>query len=178
MIHTCTIQRRYSKQKFPYTGSTGSPTVGATLTGATTHKTAVVDQLFTGYLVVRDLTGSFSPGEIISITSPAFSATLGAAVVFANTFNEAEYYWLDDQVSVPCRFYNKGGGARTTDSGQHVFALPKVKLDGSVTILEKSYRIVSTIPGAAGTFSIERVKPLWEFGEVPAHYECDIKAVT
>jgi hypothetical protein len=176
LIHTCTIQRRYVKQKFTYTGGTGTPVVGQTIVGGTSHKTAVIDQLFTGYLVVKNLSGTFTVGETIAV-STTFSATLSAVADFKNSFNQPEYYWMDDQVAVPCRFYSPKGSTRVTSSGEHIFTLPRVRLDGSVTIAEGTYQIVSTVTGLAGTFKILKANPRYTFGSVPDQWEPDLQVV-
>jgi len=185
LIHTCTIQRRYTKQKFTHTGGTGTPVAGQTITGGTSHKTAVIDQVFSGYLVMKNLSGTFTLGETITIgTSPTpgytFSATLSAMADYKDPTNDPKvnYYWRDDQVAVPCRFYNPKGSTRVTSSGEHTFTLPRVQLDGSVTIAEVTYQIVSTITGLSGTFKILKTNPRYTFGTVPDQYEPDIEVVS
>ena len=159
LIHTCTIQRRYMKQKFTYTGGTGTPTVGQTLTGGTSHKTAVIDQIFSGYLVMKNLSGTFTIGE--TVTTTTFSGTLSAMADVKDSTNDptVNYYWMDDQTSVPCRFFvsrssSQKSTSRKTDSGLHVFSYLRVMFGNSVTVSETTYQIVSTVTGFTGTFKI------------------------
>lgn len=152
-IHTCTIQRRYLSQKMTYTGSSGTPVVGQTVTGTTSTKTAVITRLFSGYLVVRTLSGTFTPGETITI-GITFSATMGTCTDYKNEQGSPEYYWKDDQTSVACRFYygGKGGNAVLSSTGTMSLKPLSVMLPSSVTIADRIYRIVTTATGYAGTY--------------------------
>jgi hypothetical protein len=141
-----------------YTGSTGTPVVGQTVTGGTSLKTAVITRLFSGYLVVRTLSGTFTNGETITIGggTPTFSATLGTVADYKNEQGSPEYYWKDDQTSVACRFYygGKGGNAVLSETGTMSLKPLSVMLPSTVTIADRNYRIVTTTTGMAGTYEL------------------------
>jgi hypothetical protein len=163
---TCTIQRRYRKQKFTYSASSGTPAVGQTITGQTSAKTAVIDRLGSGYLVVKTLSGTFTPGETITVgTSPVFTfcATFGVATDYQNQSGEYEYYWTNDQTSVSCRFGYSGRekvGVSVHDTGELLDLPMKIALPDTITLVgtqagwAENYRIVSTTTGFYGTFQI------------------------
>jgi len=104
LCHTCTIQVRARSQKLTYSGATGTPVVGQTVSGTTSLKTAVITRVLTDGIVVRTLSGNFTIGETISV-GITFSATLSTQANYVTSSGEFEYYWITDQSSVPCRFY-------------------------------------------------------------------------
>lgn len=183
MSSRCTIQKRCKKQKFSYTGGTGTPAVGQTVTGGTSLNTAVITKLGTGYLVLKDLSGSFTNGEIISTST--FSGTLSTQADYTNQYGEFEYYWYDDQTSVPCRFGYSGSGKEGVfihETGQLLDLPVKVVLPDTITLVGNQddwateYRISTTAPGFAGTYQI--VSPYVSNGifEID-HYSFILKAV-
>jgi hypothetical protein len=180
---TCTLQKRNRKKKFSYTGSTGTPAVGQTITGGTSLKTAVIDKVATGYLVVKTLSGTFTTGETVTVGSTpsfTFSATLSAQADYQNQSGEYEYYWSNDQTSVPCDLYYLGGGGKgvTNQGPGEVLDQPlKCALPDSCTVDALEYRVVSTVTGYTGTFDIANLYPRSRAGAID-HYEAVLKKVT
>jgi len=161
MDATCTIQRRLKKQKFSYTSGSGTPEVGQTVTGGTSHKTSEITRIGTGYIVVKTLSGSFTIGE--TLTSLTFSGTLSVQADYQNQSGEFEYYWTDDQTLVPCRFGYSGNdkkGLIIHETGQLLDLPVKIALPDTITLVgaqaewAENYRIESTDPGFEGTFQI------------------------
>lgn len=135
--------------------------MGQTLTGAASNETGVITKLGTGYLVLKDLSGSFTNGEIISTST--FSGTLSTQADYTNQYGEFEYYWSDDQASVPCRFGYSGQekkGVFIHETGQLLDLPVKVVLPDTITLIGNQdgwateYRISTTTPGFAGTYQI------------------------
>ncbi|MDD1729818.1 MAG: hypothetical protein LUQ50_12200, partial [Methanospirillum sp.] len=161
MDSTCTIQRRRKKQKLSYTSGSGTPTIGQTVTGGTSHQTTEIARVGTGYIVVKTVSGSFTIGE--TLTSLTFSGTLSVIADYQNQSGEYEYYWSDDQTLVPCRFGYSGSdkkGLIIHETGQLLDLPVKIALPDSITLVgtqaewAENYRIVSTTPGFYGTFQI------------------------
>lgn len=161
MSSRCTIQKRYKKQKFSYTGGTGAPAVGQTVTGGTSLNTAVISKLGTNYMVLKDLSGSFTNGENISTTT--FSGKLSSQTDYENQYGEFEYYWSDDQTSVPCRFGYAGNdkkGVFIHETGQLLDLPVKVVLPDTIALTRAQdtwateYRITTTASGFSGTYQI------------------------
>lgn len=183
LVHTCTLQKRNRKKKFTYTGSTGTPVVGQTITGGTSLKTAVIDKLGSGYLVVKTLSGTFTTSETITIgTGPGytFSATLSAQTDYQNQSGEYEYYWSNDQTGVTCRFYysgKSGKGVIIHETGQLLDQPLKVGLPNSCTVEALEYRVVNTVTGFSGTYDIITLYPLTGVATIH-HYEAVLRKVT
>lgn len=161
MVHTCTLQKRYRKQKVSFTSGTGTPAVGQTVTGVSTHRTAVISRVGSGYIVVKDLSWLFTVGEIIE--SSTWTGTVSTIADWQNQSGEYEYYWLDDQTDVPCRFGYAGSdkkGVFIHETGELLDLPVKVALPDTITLVgtqsewASNYRIVSTVPGFTGTFQI------------------------
>lgn len=154
LVHTCTIQKRLKAQKMTYAAGAGTPVVGMTITGATSHKTAVITRLFTGYLVCKDLSGTFTNGETIA-SGVSFSATLGTVTDYQNEQKEPDYYWSNDQSSVLCRFYHSGKNFMLLQTGEVVSTPLQCFLPSTVTLNDLySYRIVTTEAGYEGTYDL------------------------
>ncbi len=184
LVHTCTLQKRNRKKKFTYIGGTGTPVVGQTIAGVTSLKTAVVDKVATGYIVVKTLSGTFTTTETITIgTNPpgfTFSATLSAQEDYKNQSGEYEYYWTNDQTGVTCRYYYSGSGGKGAvihETGQLIDQPLKCGLPASCTVAALEYRVVNTVTGFSGTYDIITLYPLTGVATIH-HYEAVLKKVT
>jgi len=179
LIHTCTLQRRHRTQKMTYTAGTGTAAVGQTVTGGTSHKTAIIRTLATGYIIAKTVSGTFTPGESISTTT--WSATLGTQVDWQNQSGEYEYYWSDDQTAVLCRFYYSGTqgtkGMVIHETGQLLDQPLKCALPSSCTVDAIEYRVVNTVTGFTGTYDIATLYPLTGISAI-THYEAVLRKVT
>jgi len=174
-IHLCTIQKRNRSQKMTYTAGTGTAAVGQTVTGATSHNTAVIRTLATGYIIATTISGTFTPGETLSTAT--WSATLGTQTDYLNSSGEFEYYWSDDQISVPCRFFTDTGPTVVIGPGQFEEMSTKLMLPATTTIDSLDYRVYTTQAGFAGTYRIKgSVHSLYGFqsGTVIHHRECEL----
>jgi len=176
--HLCTIQKRNRKQKFTISGITGTAVVGQTITGQTSTKTAVIDKVSAAYLVVKTLSGTFTPGEQIKV-STTFTATFGTTSDYQNQSGEYEYWYSNNQLTVPCRFYysgSSGKGAIIHETGQLLDQPVKCAFPPSVTIATLEYRVVSTVAGFTGTYDITTLYPLNGISGID-HYEAVLKVV-
>lgn len=177
-IHTCTIQKRNRSRKFTYTGGTGTPVIGQTVTGGTSLKTAVITHVGSGYIIVKTLSGAFAASETIS--SATFSGTLSAQADYQNQSGEYEYYWTNDQTSVACRFYYAGGGREGIiihETGQTIDLPLKCMLPSTCIVDATEYRIVNGVSGFTGTYEITALYPRTG-PEVIHHYEAVLRKVT
>ena len=180
----CTILRRYPKQKLSYASGTSAFTAGATVTGASSGATAIIDRapvgtVTTGYLILRTVTGTFQSGETLTDNhSPAGSAKASAApITYLNGSNEREYYWQNDQINVSARFYQMASRMQVLDAGEYPAMDMFVHLPGNVTVQEEEYRISTANEGVAGLYQIlgpiRTPRNMWGID----HYECKLKEV-
>ena len=184
MPHTCTIQRRYQKQKLSYATGTQAFHAGATVTGGVSGATAVIDRIVgnatSGYLIVKTVTGTFNGTELLTDngSAPVGSATMNAAqVAYKNDSGEYEYYWKDDQLKVPARFYTMRSRVTVLTPGQFPGMTPYVMLYSTATIDHLNYRIKSTTPGftpASGIYQILSVKAPYNSMALD-HYTLELK---
>ena len=181
---TCTILRRYQKQKLSYASGIAAFHTGATVTGGVSGATATIDTVTgtsaTGVLLLTEIMGTFQSGEQITDSDPtapgiAMSSTVSS--VNRDSTNEGDFYWLTDQTNVPCRFYNKHGALRTLPNGQFTQQTPMVIFPPTVTITAKTHRVVSTNLGSMATFRIVYMKAPSGMNSLPDHYECELTEV-
>jgi hypothetical protein len=182
--HTCTIQRRYPKQKLSYVSGTVAFHSGATVTEATSGATAVIDRVVgtaaTGYLILKAVTGTFVGSKTLTDngSAPVGTATSsGTASDYKNDSNELEYYWTNDQTGVICRFYTMKSRVTVLTPGQFPGLSPYVILPGTVTIAPLTYRILSTTAGytpTSGLYGILGLKAPYNRMTVD-HYTAELK---
>ena len=179
LIHTCTIQKRHRKQKLLYDGGSGAFTVGLTVTGTTSHATGIIDRksgtVATGYLILKTMSGTFQNNEAITDTATGAAVADGANADYFNDSREPEWYWVNDQTLVPCKFYfPRSGYVIVHDTGERIDEPLKMFLNPSATIDATNYRIVSTETDFTGTFIIQALYAMtFTFGI--HHYELTLK---
>jgi len=172
MTQLCTLQKRNRVQTMTYTAGSGTPAVGQTVTGGTSHQTAVIRTLATGYIIAKTVSGTFTPGE--TITTATWSATLGTQTDYQNSSKEYEYYWTDDQPSIPCSFYTDTGPTVVIGPGQMEEMSTKVMLPPTVTVDSLNYRVYTTQAGFEGTYRIKgSVHACYGFPKLD-HYELEL----
>jgi len=182
LTHTCNLLKRAKKQKLLFDGGTGTFTKGLTVTGATSKATAVIDKVSgtvaSGYLVLKNITGTFLNDEVLTDTGTGAAVANGVCSDYQNSYGEYEYYWNTDQSSVPCRFYFSGKDkARIIhETGQLIDQPLSVVLPATVTVTTGEYRIYSSSGAWSGTWDIQTVYPLSNRAAVD-HYEAVLKKV-
>jgi hypothetical protein len=183
--HTCTIQRRYQKQKLSFASGTAAFHIGATVTGGVSGATAVIDKISgtvtAGYLVLKNVSGIFQASELITDNgTPHGSATTSAIPAgYKNDSNEVEYWWQSDQTAVSCRFYTLRAKVTVLTAGQYPGLEPYVILPPTVTINPLDYRILSSTAGytpASGLYQILSIKAPYNRTSLD-HYELELKEI-
>ena len=156
--HLCNIERRFCKQRLTYTGGSGTPVTGQTVTGASSHSTAKITSVGTGYVVVKDLSDDFTVGETISTTT--LSATLSAQADQRKSSGEIDPYWMTTLTGVRCRFWNSAARLVIQVAGVESQKPLRCGLPVSTGITAKNaeeFHIVATEAQFAGTYSIGHV---------------------
>jgi hypothetical protein len=133
-------------------GYTGTPVVGQTVTGTTSHATAVITRVETGYITIGTVVGTFVPAETISTTT--FSATLTSITAYKNALGEPEYSWDTVYSNVPCRIYTRGTNPNAVrEPGEMKTRIVKIALPPTITV-SKNDKIVSTNTAFSATYGI------------------------
>lgn len=185
LTHTCNLLKRAKKQKLLFDGGTGEFTKGLTVSGATSKATAVIDKVSgtvaSGYLVLKNITGTFQNDEVLTDTATGAAVANGVCADWQNSYGEYEYYWPIDQSYVDCRFYyagNKGQGKTRVihETGQMIDLPLSVILPGTVTVSSAEYRIEGTSGPFQEVYSIETCYSVSGRSAVD-HYEAVLKAV-
>jgi len=176
MFHTATFRDRRQNFALAYDGGTAVFTVGKTLTGATSHATAVIvstGAAASGTLILHTVTGTFLNDEAITDNN----GTPGAAVVngsIAEAFdsnNEVMYTNVD--TTVPCKFYNQKIVSKTSGQTPYFTSSPRIMLPASVTP-STGDQVISSNVGFIGTWIIGTPDPKAGPGGILHHWECDI----
>lgn len=181
LTHTCNLLKRAKKQKLLFDAGTGTFTKGMTVTGATSKATAVIDKVSgttSGYLVLKDITGTFQNDEALADTGTGAAVANGGCADWQNSYGEYEYYWPTDQASIACRFYYSGKNkARIIhETGQLIDQPLAVVLPSTVTVSTGEYRISAATGAWSGTWDIQTVYPLSNRSATD-HYEAVLKKV-
>jgi len=177
LIHSATLHQLQQNFTLGYDGGTAVFTAGKTLTGATSHATAVIVSTGasgSGTLTLHTITGTFLNDEVIADNN----GTPGAAIVngtIAEAFNSnGELALTDVTTTVACRFV----GPQESFLGKPVVIVstPRVLLPAGTAVNEGD-TLTSTVLGFAGTFRINSVKHTYEAAQaVVSHISCEIAA--
>lgn len=170
MIHTCTVRHSGGyQQDLSFTGPTGTAVIGQTVTGTTSHATAVIVTV-SNPLVVKPVTGTFTAGEAISTLT--WSATLGTQSEHFDSYGELVPD-TTDTANVACKFYNSKDVIKTSGQSLFVESTTRLMLPPTVTVVEGDQSI-STMAGFVGTWTIHSPALLPGPGGVAHHWECDL----
>lgn len=168
LIHSCTVRHVLgNKQNLSFTASMGTAVAGQTVTGATSHATAVIDTVASP-LVVKTVVGTFTPGE--SISTLTWSATLGTQTDHRDQFSQV----VEDTVDTTsiCRFGRSKNSVKIAGQALYIESAIVVMLPPTVTVVSQD-KIISTVPGYIGTFTVDSVNPAYGTA-VLHHYSCEL----
>jgi hypothetical protein len=177
LIHSATLHQRQQNFLLAYDAGTAVFHVGATLTGATSHATAIIvltGSIASGSLQVHSITGTFLNDESISDngTVPG-AAVVNGVIAEARDINE-ELVYTDITATIICRYFPE----KTTFLNNvlvvvsaHVILQPTTKPAFGDTI-------AITTSEFTKTFSLsEDPKPVFEAAQnVLSHWSCNITA--
>ncbi len=179
MQHSCSVARRCKNYTLNYDGGTAVFTAGATLTGTTSHATAIIVStgvVASGTLTLHTITGTFQNNEPITDNN----AVPGAAVVDGTIADAADAYgqptYTNVTSTVKCRFVNPKGGMRKIESGEHIYNLPAVVLPSGTTITEGD-TLTGVTSGFTRAYRVMHVRTI-QADEGISHIRCDLEAVT
>lgn len=177
LIHSATLNSRRQNFTLGYDAGTAAFTAGKTLTGATSHATAIIvstGNIASGSLSLHTITGTFLNDEAISDNGTVPGAAVVNGVI-AEAFNPAtgELMYTDINVVTACRFTP---GSTAVRDGQVIVLSPSVVLPPTIITPVMGDTLVVTETGFTGTFTLSTVpKPIYEAAQkVISHWMCDI----
>jgi hypothetical protein len=154
-------------------------TATKTLTGATSHATAVIvstGSAASGTLVLHTVSGTFQDNELLSDnnTVPGAAVANGTVQDYMNSSGQLVYTTTDTTVS--CRF-GMQMEAQQGLPGMFV-ATPRVVLPAG-TVVNEGDTIVSTVTGYYGSYRINSIKQVYEAAQNSvSHITCELVAIT
>ena len=178
LIHSGTVNHKAQNFTLAYDGGTAAFTAGKTLTGATSHATAVIVSTGTvasGTLTLHTVSGVFQNDEALSDNN-----TVPGAAVSAGTTTEAlDAYgaltYTDVSTAVSCRFVRPV--QRFAGSPVVIQTSPRVLLPAGTSVSVND-TLTSTDTGFAETFTVNTVYQVYEAAvKTVSHITCDIAAV-
>lgn len=172
LIHSATLLHNNGyMQALTVTGATGTAVVGQTVTGATSHATAVIETV--SPLVVKSATGPFTAGETLSTAT--WSATFSSQADACNVNQEL----IPDTSSstIACRFVGPQESMRVGSRNvPYIVSTPRVLMPAGTAVSEGD-TITSTETGFSGTFTVNSVKQTYEAAQkIVSHITCEIAA--
>lgn len=178
MVHTGTLHSTKLVYTLAYDNGTAVFTVGKTVTGTTSHATAVIvsiGSIASGSLTVHTVTGTFQNDEAISDNGTIPGAAVVNGVI-AQTLDEyGQPTTTSTDTTVTCRFFSSQDMVRIA-GGASLYGETtlKVLLDGAVTVAEGD-TITGTAVGYVGTFGINSVTPAYARSTTaPFNYTCTL----
>jgi len=178
MIHTATLHSTKQLFTLAYDGGTAAFTAGNTLTGETSHATAIIvstGSIASGSLSLHTITGTFQNDEVLVDDGDIPGAAVSAGVIAeaVDGYGNLTYTTVDS--SVTCRFFTSKDMIKTAGGGAlYGETTLKVLLDGAV-IVSDSDTITGTATGYASTFSISSVTPAYARSTTaPFNYTCEL----
>ena len=188
LIHSATLHQLQQDFILGYDALTAAFHVGATLTGTTSHATAVIVGIpgtaLTDYtvpastLILHTITGTFQDDEAITDNGTVSGAAKVNGVISEAFDNNGQLMYTDVTATVACRFSNPQESMRIGSRNvPYIVSSPTVVLPAGTSVSEGD-TITSTETGFTGTFRINSVKQTYEAARAAvSHITCEIGAV-
>ena len=173
--HTATLRGRRQNFTLGYDTGTAAFNVGATLTGTTSHATAVIvstGSIASGSLQVHSITGTFVNDEAITDNGTVPGAAVVNGVI-AEAFDANEQLvYTDIDTTISCRFYSQKDAVQQSGQTLYIVTAQRVMIPATSTPANGD-QIITTAPGYAGTYTLGNVEPAPSMSGAPHHWTCD-----
>jgi len=176
MIHTATLHSTKQLFTLAYDGGTAAFTAGNTLTGETSHATAIIvstGSIASGSLSLHTITGTFQNDEVLVDDGDIPGAAVSAGVITEaiDAYGNLTYTTVD--TTITCRFFTSRDIIKTAGGAIYGETTLKVLVDGAVTIVDTD-TITGTAIGYANTYTINSVTPVYARLTTPFNYTCEL----
>lgn len=174
--HTATLRGKRQNFTLAYDGGTAVFHAGATLTGATSHATAIIvstGSIASGSLQVHTVTGTFQNDEPITDngTVPGAAKVNGTIAEKFDEYGQLVYSDIDTTIS--CRFYAQKDAVQQSGQTLYIVTSQKVMIPASSTPVNGDL-LITTDTGYAGTYQIGNTTQAPALSGGPHHWTCDI----
>ena len=174
--HTATLRSRRQQFVLAYDNGTAAFTPGKTLTGTTSHATAVIvssGSIASGSLYLHTIYGTFLDNEVITDngTVPGTAIVNG---VIAEAFDQyGQLVYSDVDVVVACRFYSQKDAVQQAGQTLYIVTTQRVMIPATSTPVNGD-QLITTSTGYAGTYQIGNVSPAPGLAGGPHHWTCEL----
>lgn len=174
--HTATLRGKRQNFTLAYDAGTAVFTAGKTLTGATSHATAIIvstGSAASGTLTLHSITGTFLNDEAISDNGTVPGAAVVNGVI-AEAFDANEQLvFTDIDSTIACRFYSQKDAVQQSGQTLYIVTTQRVMIPATSTPANGD-QIISTASGYAGTYKLGNVEPAPSMTGTPHHWTCDL----
>jgi len=177
LTHSATLHQRQQNFVLAYDTGTAAFTAGKTLTGATSHATAIIvstGNIASGSLTLHTITGTFVNDEVISDNGTVPGAAIVNGVISDAFDRNGELVYTDITATIACRYFPEStriqNGTLITISA-HVILPPTANPAFGDTIAITTVEFTKTFSISANP------KPVFEAAQnVLSHWSCNITA--
>lgn len=174
--HSATLRGKRQNFTLGYDAGTAVFHAGATLTGTTSHATAIIvstGSAASGTLTLHTITGTFQNDEAITDngTVPG-AAKVNGTIAEAFDANQ-ELVYSDVDTTIACRFYAQKDAVQQSGQTLYIVTSQRVMIPVDYTPVNGD-QLITTASGYAGTYQIGNVNPAPALSGGPHHWTCDI----
>jgi hypothetical protein len=173
--HTATLRARRQNFTLAYDNGTAAFTAGKTLTGATSHATAIIvstGSTASGTLTLHTISGTFQNDEAITDNGTVPGAALVNGTIAEKFDTNGELVYSDVDTSISCRFYAQKDAVQQSGRTLYIVTAQKVMIGDDVSPANGDL-LITTETGHVGTYTIGDVHPNDGLSGIH-HWTCDI----
>ncbi len=174
--HTATLRGKRQNFTLGYDAGTAVFHAGATLTGATSHATAIIvstGSIASGSLQVHTVTGTFLNDEVISDNGTVPGAAVVNGVIAESFDAYGQLVYSDIDSTIACRFYSQKDAVQQAGQTMYITTTQRVMIPSTYTPVNGD-QIITTASGYAGTYTLGNVEPAPSMAGSPHHWTCDL----
>jgi len=174
--HTATLRGKRQNFTLGYDAGTAVFHAGATLTGATSHATAIIvstGSAASGTLTLHSITGTFVNDEPITDNGTVPGAAVVNGVITETVDINEQLVITDIDSTIACRFYSQKDAVQQSGETLYIVTTQRVMIPATSTPANGD-QIITTASGYAGTYKLGNVEPAPSMAGSPHHWTCDI----
>lgn len=174
--HTATLRSHRQQFVLAYDNGTAAFTPGKTLTGTTSHATAIIvstGSTANGMLTLHTITGAFQDNETITDNGTVPGAAKVTGTIAEKFDDYGQLVYSDVDVTIACRFYAQKDAVQQSGQTLYIVTSQKVMIPVDYAPVNGD-QLITTSTGYAGTYQIGNVSPAPGLSGGPHHWTCDL----